>query len=533
MSNKKKTKTTKNNKPNQASIKVFLLGIYAFLKTVIGWNKNSKPAITVEKVKGAAKSDPNTYTITARAIGVVQKAKSAFDAVAAGLPIGDVATGPSDKQKKAAKENPILRAVHKHLMELQLVDPKRYGDMVISIINERAIRVVMPSGNPVHLNFTINDLNRLHRAAVRSSGAKMISAWAEYNNCLMLCIMQGLITVRKDNRKPLMAVVAYRPKGGKHNEIMHMYSLVADGNQAKFIAGKRAWKASSKGRPVYNTSLHNALRDWRHTEPGGTKRKRGFLDSKGKVWNGLPTDNNRNPIITKAATDMLEEAVKAGVFKKHKWAKGMKFERTWVDKFTAAADGQHTLWGMLTSMTNSTNKGDTSHIKEKGLAKLFPNISLKRLLEGHPDEVSLLDEENKGILAAIRGLLGVDNYRIPAVYITDKKDWNPENDDDATALEVHPAWQAFMAREQFPNQIYGKGSREVEVLAMPDFNRFWNFTGVAHTIAVSEYSTLDLIGCTDMTSIDAALEEQGCFTLPRLISAETEKNIHNKPQKAE
>ena len=394
---------------------------------------------------------------------------------------------PEDDDGKT-KKNPYMVAVLKILVRLKRLP--RYKNMEWTVVDETTITVVMAGDKPVHLVHTIADLVKLRRMAVKSRDAKAVQGWAEYNLCLQLVAMQGLLPVAKQGDKRLIGVVAYSPKNAKFHQQTLIASFHMD-SQGKEIwtKGEKAYRAFSRGREVPLFEISKALGKYQTKDKDG-KVKKGFM-FKGKVYRRL-TQVNGSFVITRNDEEMLEAAKKAGVFKK--WTKvkdgsivGLVFKQVYTQHYSEAADGQNTVWGLLSSMTNGTQKGDKGHIKVKSKRSWFHNISLKRLLAGYPEEIELLNKENQQIVADIRGHLGLSEYLIPGVYLTSNKEWSFENNDHLVEMMNSPTMQA-VGRSHDPNTAGRRKGDVPEVLAHPEANRWWQHTGIAWSIGRSEAS---------------------------------------------
>lgn len=509
---KQPAKTDKHDKKKQNSIGAWLRAILAMLKTLVLWNEKSKTPVTITQIAGRKDGNKPTYSIVVRSIDNVVKRGAAALGQFALMTVGKAQAPTPEQVKDKAKENPYLVSVMKILKRLKRLD--RYKQMDIILVNSNTIRVVMTGDKPVHLVYLKADLAKLRRMAVKSRGAKAVEGWAEYNLCLQLVAMQGQLPVAKSGDKLLIGVVAYSPKGAKFHEqrlIAAVYTK-PDG-QVEIIKGRKDYRAFNKGKEVPLFEISKALGNWKQTDKDG-KKHRGFYHN-GKNNKFLPKTNDGSYVIKRDTTDMLEAAKAAGVFAK--WPK-LKFEQVHTQHYSEAADGQNTVWGLLSSMTNGTQSGDKGHIKTASRRKWFHNISLKRLLAGYPEEMALLNDENQGIVAEIKDILGLAEYSIPAVYLTKNKEWSQSNDDHLSEMMSSPAFQAKLSGVHDPNTAGRRRGDVPEVLSHPEFNRWWKHTGLTATIKESD------------ASYSAESDEEESFSILELIVTEAvDPQQANKP----
>ncbi len=480
---KQPAKKNEHDKRTQKTIGAWLKSLLAMIMTGLRWKNEQQAPVTITPLTDGKGGSNPAYQISVRdvATGLADRGKAMLSSLANRF----MNAGNAPEAEPAAADdeevsNPYMVATMKLLTKLSRL--KRYIGMEIIKVDSTTLRVVMTGDKPVHLVFTKADLAKLRRMAVKSRGAKAVEGWAEYNLCLQLVMMQGLLPVAKQGGKTLMGVVAHSPKNAKFHQQTLIAAVYLDNNgELTWERGEKATRAFSKGVEVPLHDISKAL--GRHsTKDKDGKTRKGFK-FEGRHFKRL-NQTNGSFVIKRKDEEMLAAAKEAGVFKK--W-KNLTFAKVHIQHYSEAAAGQNTVWGLLSSMTNGTSKGDKGHIKVKSKRSWFHNISMKRLLAGYPEEIALLNKENQQIVADIREALGLSDYRIPAVYLTSNKDWSHTNHDHLVeAMNSH----AFMALgvSHDPNTAGRRKGDVPEVLSHPEANRWWNHTGIAWSIGRSDLS---------------------------------------------
>lgn len=455
--------------------------LIAFVLSCIGWNKDKKegkPAITVEKTTDSKHADKNVYRIAVRA-----DASISTDEVQDSL-LAMMTTEAPKATEKAESEghSPIYGLVMSILHKLQRLD--RYK--LMEIVEEKAtgcILAVMPK--QVHLNYTNNDLKKAMRMAVNGKDFNArIQSRVEANLTMQLLALTGEIKVGMDTETPSIIVV-YAPRGDNtsfHNiKLVASMYLVNNNTQMNWKSGKREHRAFKGRKEVSPTAINKMLKKAKFTLKGENKPFQ------------IAFNRKTNSYDWKNAADNLEKAKAAGAIPAN-----ITFKRVWTQDGNQPVQdiGFGTVAGILTSMTNGTNKGKTSHIKVETLRNSFVNISLKRLLAAHPTEMDLLNEENQNLTTKLRLLLGLKNYKMPAVYTTQKENWSSKDKDDLMALQ-----QSGVIRAWKENDVDAllKASKH-EPVAHQELNRWYAHTGIAHAVEECEFTVdaeatmLDIVG---------------------------------------
>jgi len=472
-------KNNEHDKRTQNIIGRWLSGILAMIQTCLRWKNETAAPVKITKITGSGDGNNPAYQIKVRDVntGLAERGKAMAASLAARL-LGNASAEPEDDGEVP---NPYFVAVFKILIRLKRLP--RYKDvMEIIKVDSTTLRVVMTGDKPVHLVFTKADLVRLRRMAVKSRDAKAVLGWAEYNLCLQLVAMQGLLPVAKQGEKVLVGVVAYSPKNAKFHQQTLIAAVHMDGKGTlHWTKGEKATRAFSKGKEVPLFDISKALGKYQ-TKDKDNKVRKGFK-FEGKVYKRLDQVNG-SFVIKRKHEEMLAAAKAAGVF--NKWS-NLTFAKVFTQHYSEAQGGQNTVWGLLSSMTNGTQKGDKGHIKVKSKRSWFHNISLKRLLAGYPEEIELLNKENQQIVADIREALGLSDYRIPAVYLTSNNEWSHTNEDHLVEVFNSDAFSALGVSHD-PNSVGRRKGDVPEVLSHPEANRWWNHTGIAWSIGRSDAS---------------------------------------------
>ena len=482
-------KNNEHDARTQKSIGGWLKGILAMILTCLRWKNETAAPVKITKITGSGDGNNPAYQIKVRDVntGLAERGKAMAANLAARL-LGNAPAAEPEGDEEVP--NPYMVAVYKILIRLKRLP--RYKDvMEIIKVDSTTLRVVMTGDKPVHLVFTKADLARLRRMAVKSRDAKAVQGWAEYNLCLQLVAMQGLLPVAKQGKKVLVGVVAYSPKNAKFHQQTLIAAVHMDSKgELHWTKGQKATRAFSKGKEVPLFDISKALGKYQTKDTNGQVRK-GFK-FEGKVYKRLDQVNG-SFVIKPKHEEMLTAAKAAGVFSK--WTTkqkdgsitGLTFAKVYTQHYSEAADGQNTVWGLLSSMTNGTQKGDKGHIKVKSKRSWFHNISLKRLLAGYPEEMALLNEENRQIVADIREALGLSDYLIPAVYLTSNSEWSSTNEDHKVEVLNSDSFSALGVSHD-PNTVGRRKGDVPEVLSHPEANRWWNHTGIAWSVGRSDAS---------------------------------------------
>lgn len=461
------TKKKKNEKkPNQSMLKALFMTVLAFIARVTAWNEDKQrgtPAITVRK------GEKGIYNIFARSADEItsDEAQNALQAALAGKTV---------EQKKG--DNPYLAAVEKVLSKLSMLG--RYNGMKVARDGANTLLVHMPKGK--FLNYTIQDFKVLLNLAETQIGKKRVQTVAELNLTMQLLAMQGELPLKAGETPAVIVAYGHTPKG-KKKPLFPMVKVIAslfrDGNKLEWRKGGRELTVRTQnGKTVTGTTINNILKKAEFKRKGENKVFQVRFDRKTMKykWN--------------EAQAGLSEAVDAGVFGKGKYT------------FDPHGLGEHfcgtlsswraSLAGILASMTNGVSTG-TGHIIEKAQSKMFPNISWKRLLEGHPEEVNLLNDENKALLAQIREALGMSEYRIPALIRVGRPEIDYKSPQFMAMVAAQPQVQAIgqaygdeIEPEARKAAIKQLSHAEFEAVPIPGFNRWWKFTGNVSTIAASD-----------------------------------------------
>jgi len=467
----KPAKAEGKNDQTQERLGEMLKTLIAFVLSCIGWNKDKKegkPAITVEKTTDAKYSDKNVYRIAVRADASTSKDEVSDDLLA-------LMTTESPKQvEKAVSEghNPIYGLVMSILYKLQRLD--RYKLIEIVEDGQNCILAVMPKH--IYLNYTNNDLKSTMRMAVNGKfPAQRIQSRVEANLTMQLLALTGEIKVGMEKDAPSIIVV-YAPQGAKtsyHNiKLVASMTIVNKNTEMKWVSGKREIRAFKGRKEVKPSAINTMLKKAKFTLKGEKNIFQIVYNKKTKGFNW------------KQAADGLEKAKAAGAI-----ADNINFKRVWTQDGNQPVQniGYGTVAGILSSLTNGTKAGKTSHINKETLRSKFVNISLKRLLAGHPDEGKMLNEENQNLTQKLRLLLGLETYKMPAVVTTENEDWSFKDKDDLAAL-----LQSGVIRAWKDNDVKALlNASKVEPVAHQELNRWYVHTGITHTVEESEFTVAD------------------------------------------
>jgi hypothetical protein len=457
------------NDSKQQMIGNLLKMLIAYVLSCLKWNKDKKegkPAISITE-ETQRNADKNVYRIAVRS-----DASQSLGEVEDNL-MSMMTTAPKAMEKAESKgHDPIYGLVMSILHKLQRLD--RYNTMKIVEDGLNCITVVLPK--QIHLNFTAKDLNKQLRMAQRlghREPKKKVQANVEANLTMQLVALTGEIKVGMKKDAPAIIVV-YAPQGD--NTSFHNIKLVASmtivNTEMKWSPGKREHRAFKGKKEVPASTINKMLTKAKFTLKGENKifqiafnRKTSSHD-----WN--------------KAAEGLELAKAAGAI-----ADNIKFKRVWTQDGNAPVQdiGFGTVAGILSSMTNGTTKGKTNHIKVEALRKSFVNISLKRLLAAHPDEMGLLNEDNQNLTHQLRDLLGLATYKMPAVVTTEKENWSFKNKDDLNSLLQSGVIKAY--RDDDVNALLS--ASKVEPVAHAELNRWWNHTGCTHAVQECEFTVAD------------------------------------------
>ncbi len=466
-----KAEETKNNQ-YQEGLSDMLKMLIAFVLSCIGWNKDKKegkPAINIDKTTGNSKyGDKNVYRIAVR-----DNVDSSTEEVSDNL-LHLMTTESPKAVEKAESEghDPIYGLVMSILYKLQRLD--RYKMIEIVQDGQNCILAVFPKN--VHLNYTNADLKTTMRLAITGkNAAQRIQHRIEANLTMQLLALTGELKVGMEKDAPSIIVV-YAPQGDKtsyHNiKLVASMTIVNKNTEMKWVSGKREIRAFKGRKEVKAITINTMLKKAKFTLKGEKKIFQIVYNKKTKGFNW------------KQAADGLEQAKAAGAI-----SANINFKRVWTQDGNQPVQdiGFGTVAGILSSLTNGTNSGKTSHIVVDKLRSKFVNISLKRLLAGHPTEVSLLNEENQNLTQKLRLLLGLETYKMPAVVTTENENWSFQNKDDLSALlqsGVIKAWKENDVKALL-------NASKVEPVAHQELNRWFVHTGLTHTVGESEFTVAD------------------------------------------
>ena len=243
-------KNNEHDKRTQTIIGRWLRTILAMIQTCLRWKNETAAPVRITKITAKGDGNNPAYQISVRDVstGLAGRGKAMLEGLAARL-MNTGAAPAAEPEDDAAVPNPYMVAVYKILIRLKRLP--RYKGMEIIKVDSTTVTVVMTGDKPVHLVFTKADLAKLRRMAVKSRDAKAVQGWAEYNLCLQLVAMQGLLPVAKQGGKTLVGVVAYSPKNAKFHQQTLIAAVHMD-NKGNLIwsDGEKAYRAFSKGREV-------------------------------------------------------------------------------------------------------------------------------------------------------------------------------------------------------------------------------------------------------------------------------------------
>ena len=461
----------KNDDKKQQKIGEKLKMLIAYVLSILKWNKDKKegkPAIKISRETASAKyADKNVYRIAVR-----DDASKSMEEVKDDLLSLMTTEEPPKAMEKAASlgHNPIYGLAMVILYKLQRL--KRYKLMEIVEEGVNCILVVLPK--QIHLNFTVADLEKQMRMAIKTSDpAKKIQANVEVNLTMQLLALTGELKVGMATDAPSIIVV-YAANGAEKTPF-HQIKLVAsmtivNNTEMKWKSGKREIRAFKGKKEIFASSLNKML-------------SKANFKLKGKKFQ-IAYNKKTNSYNWNKAAEGLEQAKAAKAIPAN-----ITFKRVWIQDGNAPVQdiGFGTVAGILSSMTNGTVKGKTNHIVVENLRKSFVNISLKRLLAAHPDEIGLLNEENQNLNQKLRLLLGLSTYKMPAIFTTEKEDWSFKNKDDLGAL-----LQSGIIRAWKDNDVNALlSASKVEPVAHAELNRWWAHTGLTHSVEESEFTVTD------------------------------------------
>ena len=194
-------KNNEHDERTQKSIGKWLKGILSMILTCLRWKNETAAPVTITKITGYGDGNNPAYQISVRNVdaGLAGRGKAMLEGLAARL-MNTGAAPAAEPEDDAAVPNPYMVAVYKILIRLKRLP--RYKGMEIIKVDSTTVTVVMTGDKPVHLVFTKADLAKLRRMAVKSRDAKAVQGWAEYNLCLQLVAMQGLLPVAKQGGRP-------------------------------------------------------------------------------------------------------------------------------------------------------------------------------------------------------------------------------------------------------------------------------------------------------------------------------------------
>lgn len=452
----------------QKMITAMFMALIGFVNFCLGMKKKSEEGNPVLKVTIDGDSG-REYLLTVSdpaEVKTLAETQAEFNAMIDGKP------EPAQPKATSTGLNIQVERVMKLLTSLQ--ELPRYANMVIGLGDiPGTIKLIMPD-KKTKFNYSVRDMKRLVRMANNASGEKRMEQMNEIDFCIKLLAMQGKLEVGKTFKAPSLVVVYMPKKRHSFHDKKVMYSMTMENGVPDWNKGHTEYVARDKrGKVVFWTKINNLL------------KKANFIDKTDekavkKGWYYQIKMNKKGQwILNNKVGEVLEAAKKAGVLKDY------SFRKEFTDDIEAPVKGlKHTLAGLIMSTTNAVSTG-AGHIGNWARER-FCNISLKRLLEGHPDEVSRLNEENITLLGELRSLLKLDDWRIPAIYTTHDREWNPHKQKNLRELMDSGLLASVVNNDV---KALSERSSSLQLECVPHarlLNRYWKFTEVATTWTKSE-----------------------------------------------
>jgi hypothetical protein len=161
----------------------------------------------------------------------------------------------------------------------------------------------------------------------------------------------------------------------------------------------------------------------------------------------------------------------------------LEVRRLWMDTPSDMIVGaKYTLAGFYMSLTRQFGN------KYQAEAPDELDISIKLLMAGEEKEMGRLSDDNKTLVNQIRTELGLKEYRLPLILMTNKSDWEPTNPVDLASV------QGMIAADTANGEAF-------EPIPHPDGNRWAKMSGFAIVINPqgkadkNVYPRIDLILC--------------------------------------
>ncbi len=453
----------------QKKIAAMLMAMIGFAKLCLGMKKKSEEGNPVLRVTPQGDSG-REYLLTVSDPAEVKTLASEQDRLAA------IMSGQEDPNITKANTTGLNKQVEKVMKLLSsLQNLERYANMVFGIGDSpNQINLIMPD-KKTKFNFSMRDLKRLVGMANNATGNKRMEQMNEIDFCIKLLAMQGQLEVGKTFNGPSLVVV-YKPnkKAVKFHEKKVMYCMTMENGIPTWKKGNLELVARDKrGKVVFWTKINKELKNARFVDKTNKK-------AVAKDWFFQIKQKHGKWVLDKKTQQVLQAAKEAGVLK------GYSFGKEWADDIEAPVKKlKYTLAGFIMSTTNAVSTG-VGHIVPASLRDAFCKISLKRLLEGHPDEVSLLNEENTALLGELKSLLILDDWKIPAIFTTNNSEWSPFDPKNLSELMDSGLLNSVIKNDV---KALSNAASADQLECVPHarlLNRYWKWTEVASTWTASE-----------------------------------------------